>query len=66
MFITMVETPCLSCLSVEDDFVWGEDLVKSPFVGQAAPLFSLQLRMDESGAFYSTTPEAFGVDGADA
>uniref|UniRef100_A0AAR5Q782 Dynein heavy chain tail domain-containing protein n=1 Tax=Dendroctonus ponderosae TaxID=77166 RepID=A0AAR5Q782_DENPD len=59
VFISLVETPCWPCLSVEDDFVWGEDLLNSPFMGQAAPLFSLQLRMDESGAFYSTTPESF-------
>ncbi|KAL1506671.1 hypothetical protein ABEB36_005994 [Hypothenemus hampei] len=59
VFINMVETPCLPCLNVEQDFVWGENLIDSPFVPSAAPIFTLQLRMDETGAFYSTIPEQF-------
>nr|CAI5840362.1 unnamed protein product [Callosobruchus analis] len=58
-YITLVETPCVPCLGVEDDFVWGTDLVNSPFVSKAAPIFILQLKMNEEGAYYSTQPELF-------
>lgn len=61
MFINMVETPCLPCLPVEDGFVWGNNLICSPFLSQAPPIFSLILKMDENGAYYSTTPELFAV-----
>ncbi|CAG9819626.1 unnamed protein product [Phaedon cochleariae] len=59
-FINLVETPCLPCLSVPDDYVWGPDLTLSTFLSRAPPLFSLQLKMNENGAFYSTPPESFG------
>ncbi|KAF7272031.1 hypothetical protein GWI33_015147, partial [Rhynchophorus ferrugineus] len=58
-FINMVETPCLPCLSADDDFLWGNDLINSPFISHVSPIFSLQLKMDENGAFYSTPPENF-------
>ncbi|XP_056631499.1 dynein axonemal heavy chain 1-like [Diorhabda sublineata] len=60
-FINLVETPCLTCLQVEDDYEWGADLVNSPFISKTSPLFSLQLKMQETGAYYSTTPENFQV-----
>ncbi|XP_074037842.1 dynein axonemal heavy chain 1 isoform X2 [Leptinotarsa decemlineata] len=59
IFINMVESPCLPCLRVQDDFVWGPELTVSPFISRAPPLFSLQLKMNEHGAFYSTPPESF-------
>ncbi|CAH1982455.1 unnamed protein product [Acanthoscelides obtectus] len=58
-FITLVETPCIPCLEVEDDFEWGRDFVNSPFVSKASPIFILQLKMNEEGAYYSTQPELF-------
>lgn len=61
VFIKLVESPCLPCLSVEDDFVWGKDLVNSQFISSVLPIFSLQLKMDENGAYYNTPPESFAV-----
>uniref|UniRef100_A0A6P7GR08 Dynein heavy chain 1, axonemal-like n=1 Tax=Diabrotica virgifera virgifera TaxID=50390 RepID=A0A6P7GR08_DIAVI len=60
-FITLVETPCLTCLQVEGDYEWGTDLISSPFISKTQPIFSLQLKMQESGAYYSTTPENFQI-----
>ncbi|XP_044254832.1 dynein axonemal heavy chain 1-like isoform X2 [Tribolium madens] len=59
VFIDLVETPCLPCLGVEDDFVWGSNLIDSPFVSRASAIFILQLKMDENSAFYSTHLEQF-------
>lgn len=60
-FINLVETPCLPCLPVTEDFIWGSDLLNSPFISKASPIFTLQLKMNEHGAFYSTKPEMFQV-----
>ncbi|KAG5868936.1 Dynein heavy chain 1, partial [Gonioctena quinquepunctata] len=61
IFINLVETPCLPCLGVQDDFVWGTKLNNSPFTSRAMPLFNVQLKMNENGVFYSTQPESFRV-----
>lgn len=55
-----METPCQCCLSVEDNFVWGHNLVNTQFK-PLQPIFLLTLRMDENGAFYSTDPDQFEV-----
>lgn len=60
-FINLVETPCLPCLDSTEDFVWGPALMVSPFISKAAPIFTLQLKMNEKGAYYSTKPETFQV-----
>ncbi|RZC18431.1 DHC N2 and/or AAA 6 domain containing protein, partial [Asbolus verrucosus] len=60
MFIDLVETPCLPCLEVEQDFVWGSNLLESPFVSKkASAIFIVQMRMDEQAAYYSTNLELF-------
>lgn len=60
-FINLVETPCRPCLSVTEDFIWGPHLLDSPFISKALPIFTLQLKMNETGAYYSTKPELFQV-----
>lgn len=59
-FVHLVETPCQCCLNVDDDFVWGYNLVDTQFK-PVQPIFLLTLRMDENGAFYSTDPAQFEV-----
>ncbi|XP_030766886.1 dynein heavy chain 1, axonemal-like isoform X2 [Sitophilus oryzae] len=61
LFINLVESPCIPCLGCEEDFVWGSDLITSPFISHAMPIFNLQLKMDENGAYYTTSPEYFAV-----
>lgn len=61
IFINLVETPCLPCLGVEDEFVWGQDLIESPFRPKVSAIFTLQMKMDENCAFYSTEPDQFQV-----
>jgi len=47
--------------SINDDFVWGSDLNKSPFEECAPPLFSIILNMNENGAYYSIDLDKFEV-----
>lgn len=59
-FLNFVETPCQCCLNVQNDFVWGYNLIDTQFK-PLQPFFLLTLRMDENGAFYSTDPDLFEV-----
>ncbi|XP_052132921.1 dynein axonemal heavy chain 1, partial [Frankliniella occidentalis] len=55
----IVETPCRCCQGVEEDLVWGLDLVASPYRPTTAPIFHLYLKMDASGPTLTTRPEQF-------
>lgn len=58
----IVETPCLPCLSVEENYIWDiNDLITSPFISKALPIFTLELNMNNEGSFYSTKMELFEV-----
>lgn len=59
IFINMLETPCVSCFDCSEDFNWGSDLKSSLFVSKAAAIFTLQLKMNDDGAFYSTNLDSF-------
>ncbi|KAK9870899.1 hypothetical protein WA026_009856 [Henosepilachna vigintioctopunctata] len=59
IWITMLETPCLPCMDVTDDFEWGEDLINSRFKPPVSSLFLLILRMDSDGPHFSTEPGQF-------
>ena len=58
---TMLETPALCALTVNDDFVWGNDLVNTQFRPSTNPVFLIELMMNEGGAYYSKNPEIFEV-----
>ncbi|KAL0272752.1 UNVERIFIED_CONTAM: hypothetical protein PYX00_005610 [Menopon gallinae] len=60
LLVKLVEVPCLSCIDVPDEnFVWGDDLINSPFKATGAPIFTLTLNLNNEDAYYSTPPEAF-------
>ncbi|CAH0560322.1 unnamed protein product [Brassicogethes aeneus] len=59
LYINLLEAPCLPCLPVPENFVWGTDLRNSPFKPTAPPIFSLHMKMNEEGAYYSTEPTLF-------
>ncbi|KAF5308293.1 hypothetical protein FQR65_LT06286 [Abscondita terminalis] len=61
MFANLVETPCMPCLHVSEDYEWETNFHESPFRPTGQPLFHLYLRMKPHvGAVYSTTPETYG------
>nr|XP_046487754.1 dynein axonemal heavy chain 1-like [Neodiprion pinetum] len=59
LYLYMLETPALCTLDVCDDFVWGDNLVITQFKPSNYPIFNIELRMDESGAVYSTNLDQF-------
>lgn len=61
VLLKIVETPCQACLSVSDDFVWGNDLMETLFKPWAPPVFGIHLKMNNTSPFYSTNPDAFEV-----
>jgi len=60
-YATLIEQPCIPMKGINDDFVWGSDLNKSPFEYCTPPLFSVILNMNTNGAYYSTDPDTFEV-----
>jgi len=60
-YATLIEEPCIPMKGINDDFVWGSDLNKSPFEESAPPLFSITLNMNENEAYYSIDPDKFEV-----
>ena len=61
IYLTMLETPALCLLEVSNNFIWGEDLLKSPFKCGSNPIFNIELKMNEGGAYFSTDPASFEV-----
>lgn len=61
MYKAMVEVPCEPCLMIDDDYEWGDNYLDSPFKPNCQTLFNLTLKMNEEGAYYSTSPELFSV-----
>lgn len=57
--VKLIETPCRVCQDVEDDFVWGSDLINTQFKPTGNSIFNLILRLNNSNAYYSTNPDAF-------
>ncbi|KAK2581762.1 hypothetical protein KPH14_002241 [Odynerus spinipes] len=55
----VLEAPGICVLSVEEDFVWGENLVDTQFGCTAFPIFDIDLTMNNEGAYYSTEPDLF-------
>jgi len=56
-----IERPCAPTKGTPDNFVWGHNVYDSPFTGDAAPIFSVVLSMNENGPFYVTEPDEFKV-----
>ncbi|XP_023289892.1 dynein heavy chain 1, axonemal [Orussus abietinus] len=59
LYVNMLETPALCTLHVGPDFKWGKDLRNTQFKPASNPVFSLEIFMNDQGAFYSTEPSEF-------
>lgn len=60
-FTTLVETPCLTCMGCEPDLEWGSDIFLSPFKPHVQAIFSLTLKMQDTGAYYNTDIHEYKV-----
>lgn len=61
LYLYMLETPALCTLEVNEDFIWGEDLIKTQFKPLNYPVFNIELMMNETGAVFSIDLEMFRV-----
>ncbi|GJQ83086.1 DNAH1, partial [Trypoxylus dichotomus] len=59
IYTQLIESPCQCCLSCEEGFEWGFDLINSPFRSSVPTIFALQLYMNDDGAYYSVDPDLF-------
>ncbi|CAO1300538.1 unnamed protein product [Diamesa serratosioi] len=58
-FVDLLCKPCECLLNIDNDFVWGCDLVSSSFQSKCpSAVFSLILILDANGTSYSTDPYA--------
>lgn len=59
-YLEMLETPALSTLNVDENFVWGNDLVNTQFKS-TNPIFNIDIAMNDKSAYYSLDLESFEV-----
>lgn len=60
MFSKLVCQPCVCMLDVTDDFVWGSDVITSPFMPGTFHVFYLVLHINEEfGPYYSNDPDHY-------
>jgi dynein heavy chain len=45
--------PCEGMLGLQEDFVWGRDMINSLFLPRTDHVFTMELLMNENGAYYS-------------
>lgn len=61
LYLEMLETPALCTLNVDENFVWGSDLVNTQFRPSVNPIFNIDIMVNDNGAYYSTDLESFEV-----
>lgn len=49
--------PCVLALTIEEDYIWEENLIDSPFDSGLRPVFYLLLEMGDDVPYYSTDPD---------
>ena len=57
-FVDLLCKPCECLFNIDNDFVWGCDLISSSFQSKCSSVFSMILNIDTNGTSYSTDPNA--------
>lgn len=58
-FEKLVNKPCTDFKNIDQDFVWTENFINTPFPTKTIPVFYMLLQLSPNGAFYSTDPYEF-------
>ncbi|XP_011707083.1 PREDICTED: dynein heavy chain 1, axonemal-like, partial [Wasmannia auropunctata] len=58
-YLELLETPALCTLNVDENFVWGDDLVNTHFKSPVNPIFNIEIAMNAETAYYLTDLESF-------
>ncbi|XP_014476414.1 PREDICTED: dynein heavy chain 1, axonemal [Dinoponera quadriceps] len=59
LYVEMLTAPAICTLNVNEDFVWGTDLVNTQFKSTAHPVFNINILMNGDTVCYSTDLESF-------
>ncbi|KYM92457.1 Dynein heavy chain 1, axonemal [Atta colombica] len=59
LYLEILETPALCTLNVDENFVWGDDLINTHFKSPVNPIFIIDIAMNDKTAYYLTDLELF-------
>ncbi|XP_018365084.1 PREDICTED: dynein heavy chain 1, axonemal-like [Trachymyrmex cornetzi] len=59
LYLEILETPALCTLNVDENFVWGNDLINTHFKSSVNPIFIIDIAMNDKTAYYLTDLESF-------
>ncbi|KYN02642.1 Dynein heavy chain 1, axonemal [Cyphomyrmex costatus] len=59
LYLEILETPALCTLNVDENFVWGDDLINTHFKSPVNPIFIIDIAMNDETAYYLTNLESF-------
>ncbi|KAG5345241.1 DYH1 protein, partial [Acromyrmex charruanus] len=59
LYLEILETPALCTLNVDENFVWGDDLINTHFKSPVNPIFIIDIAMNDKTAYYLTDLESF-------
>lgn len=60
LYLEILETPALCTLNVDENFVWGDDLLNTRFKSPNS-IFNIDIAMNDETAYYLTNLESFEV-----
>jgi len=61
LYLEILETPALCTLNVDENFIWGDDLINTHFKSPVNPIFIIDIAMNDKTAYYLTDLESFVV-----
>ncbi|XP_018339413.1 PREDICTED: dynein heavy chain 1, axonemal-like isoform X2 [Trachymyrmex septentrionalis] len=59
LYLEILETPALCTLNVDENFVWGDDLINTHFKSPVNPIFIIDIAMNDKTAYYLTDLDSF-------
>lgn len=60
-YLEMLETPALCTLNVDENFIWGDDLINTHFKSSTNPIFNIDIAMNDETVYYLTDLKSFEV-----
>ncbi|XP_032680816.1 dynein heavy chain 1, axonemal [Odontomachus brunneus] len=59
LYVEMLIAPAKCALNVNEDFVWGTDLINTQFKSSAHPVFNIDILMNDETVYYSSDLQSF-------
>jgi len=61
LYLEILETPALCMLNVDENFVWGDDLINTRFKSPINSIFNIDIAMNDETVYYLTNFKSFEV-----